>query len=71
MAFDLEKIGAALWKTAKEILAKTAYSEAAKQPGVQYEFEKAKVKAGKEVLWASFPVILLGAILAFIVIKKL
>jgi len=69
MAFDLEKIGAALWKTAKEILAKTAYSEAAKQPGVQYEFEKAKVKAGKEVLWIAFPVILIG-FLAYIAIKK-
>jgi len=69
MALNLEKIGATLWQAAKDILAKTAYSEAAKSPGVQYEFEKAKTKAGKEVLWSAFPVILIG-FLAFIVIKK-
>lgn len=69
MGLNLEKIGAKIWETAKEILAKTAYSEASKQPGVQYEFEKAKTKAGKEVLWSAFPVIFIG-FLAYIAIKK-
>lgn len=65
MAFDWDKVFKGAWQTLKTVVA----SQAAGIPGVQKEVEVQKLKAGKDVLWSAFPVILVGA-LAFFVIRK-
>lgn len=64
-----ESIFSKAFEALKTVVKQFAVQEGAKIPAVQKEIAAQKLKAGKEVLWSSFPVILVAA-LAFIVIKK-
>jgi len=64
-----ESIFSKAFEALKTVVKQFAVQEGAKIPAVQKAIAEEKVKAGKEALWTSFPIILVAA-LAFLVIRK-
>jgi hypothetical protein len=57
------------WDTTQDVLAEIAYREGAKVEGVREAIDKKKVEEGKNILWKSFPYIVIGLVAVWAVTK--
>ena len=69
MGIKFSEIRAKAGEITKQVLKQVVVQEASKIPAVEAEVQAQKVKAGKNILWQYFPMMLIGVLALFTIIK--
>ena len=67
MKIDFKKVFQDTLNIIGEVLSKVVVEGAAKQPRVQEEIEKTKIKVAKEAIWKSLPIVGICLVLWFLI----